>query len=78
MKFEAWMHAFYQQKLNTLPAADLRLSLSPAKRTGFPKLMPAVENAIGYSLLVSACLHYILTGRFFMIVQDLTGFNLIF
>jgi hypothetical protein len=78
MKFEEKMNEFYEHKLDELPFVPFH---PPSKRfVSFRpfKLVLAVEDLIGYMLLGGACMHYILTGKFFMIVKELPAIRFLF
>jgi hypothetical protein len=78
MKFKDQMHRFYSQKLERLPYLPYR---SPEKSTVALRpfrLVPAIQNIIGYSLLGAAGLHYLLTGKFFTIVREFPAIKLLF
>jgi hypothetical protein len=77
MKFKEQMHGFYQKKLDRIPDLPCRLP-ADTKEDGMFRWVPVLQDILGYSVLGVAGLHYLITGRFFMVIQDFPAIRLLF
>ena len=78
MPFNDLMRDFYRTRINSRPVIPCRIPAETFRRVRAFQFIPLLQNILGYSILGFACLHYILTGRFFMIIQDIPAISLIF